>query len=96
LLLQDGKNGTGGIAKLELGGKWVYKEVVLRPFLVFVQGIIDDQLEIRVFRGRGGDGVGVRHGGERQQFVRVSEDNGGFVEIGQRGTARWAPTASWA
>ena len=76
MLLKDGKNGTRGTAKLELGGEWVYKEVVLRLFLVFVQGVIDDQLEIR---GRGGGGVSVRHGGEGQQFVRVSQDNGGFV-----------------
>jgi hypothetical protein len=47
LLLKGGKNGARGIAKLELGGEQMYKEVVLRPFLVFVQGIIDDQLEVR-------------------------------------------------
>lgn len=74
MLLKDGENGTGGIAKLELGGERMYKEVVLRPFLVFVQGSIDDQLEVR---GRGGGGMSVRHGRESQQFVR--EDNGGFV-----------------
>jgi hypothetical protein len=63
----------------------MYKEVVLRPFLVFVQGSIDDQLEVR---GRGGGGMSVRHGRESQQFVR--EDDGGFVGVGQSGTARWA------
>jgi predicted metalloprotease len=63
LLLKYIKNGTGGIAKLELGGERMCKEVVLRPFLVFVQGTIDDQLE---GRGRGGGSLSVRHEGERQ------------------------------
>lgn len=63
----------------------MYKAVVLRPFLVFIQGIVDDQLEIR---GRGGGGAGVRREGESRQFVR--EDNGGFVgdTVGQREAQR--------
>ena len=66
----------------------MYKEVVLRPFLVFIQGIVDDQLEVR---GRRGGGVGVRHEsheGESRQFVR--EDNDGFVgyTVGQREAQR--------
>jgi hypothetical protein len=46
LLLKNGTNGTRGIAKLELGGERMYKEVVLRALLIFVQGIIDDQLKV--------------------------------------------------
>jgi hypothetical protein len=44
LLLKDGENVTGRITGLELGGEWMCKEVVLGTSLVFVQGIIDDQL----------------------------------------------------
>ena len=51
----------------------MYKEVVLRALLIFVQGIIDDQLKVRGRRRDGG--MSVRHGGERQQFVCASEDN---------------------
>jgi hypothetical protein len=43
----DGKNGTGRIARLELGGERMCKEVVLRASLVFVHGIIEDQLKVR-------------------------------------------------
>ena len=73
LLLKDGTNGTRGIAELEPGGERMYKEVVLRALLIFVQGIIDDQLKVG---GRRRDsGMSVRHGGESQQFVCASEDN---------------------
>jgi hypothetical protein len=41
-LLEDGEDGAGGIARLELGGERMCKEVVLRAILVFVQGIIED------------------------------------------------------
>jgi hypothetical protein len=46
LLLKDGTNGTRGIAELEPGGERMYKEVVVRALLIFVQGIIDDQLKV--------------------------------------------------
>ena len=34
--MKDGKNRSGRIARLELGGERMCKQVVLRPFLVFV------------------------------------------------------------
>ena len=40
---------------------WMCKEVVIGASFVFVQGIIDDQLEVR---GRGDDRLSVRHEGE--------------------------------
>jgi hypothetical protein len=40
--MEDGEDGAGRIARLELGGERMYKEVVLRAILVFVQGIIED------------------------------------------------------
>ena len=40
LLMNDGENVIGGIARLELGDKWVCKKVPLGPFFVFLQGII--------------------------------------------------------
>jgi hypothetical protein len=45
--MKDGENRSGRIARLELGGEGMCKQVVLRPFLVFVQGIVDDELEVR-------------------------------------------------
>jgi hypothetical protein len=63
LLLKDGENGTGGIARLELGGEGMCKEVVLCTLLVIVQCVIDDQLEVR---GRGGSREGVRHEEENE------------------------------
>ena len=69
--MKDGENGTGRIARLELGGEWMCKEVVLRTLLVIVQCVIDDELEVRG-RGRGrGDGrVSVRHGRRSSLFVQ--------------------------
>ena len=45
--MKDGENRSRRIARLELGGEWMCEQVVLSPFLVFVQGIVDDQLEVR-------------------------------------------------
>jgi hypothetical protein len=42
LLLKDGEDGTGRIARLELGGEGMGKEVVLCTLLVIVQCVIDD------------------------------------------------------
>ena len=47
MLLKDGKDGTGRIARLELGSERMCKQIALGVFLVFVQGIIDDKLEVR-------------------------------------------------
>jgi hypothetical protein len=47
LLLKDCEYGTGRIARLELGGERVYEQVILCAFLVLVQGIVDDQFEVR-------------------------------------------------
>ena len=65
--MKDGENGTGRIARLELGGEWMCKEVVLRTLLVIVQCVIDDELEIR---GRGDGRVSVRHGRRSSLFVQ--------------------------
>ena len=84
--MKDGDNGTGRIARLELGSEWMCKQVVLSPLLVFVQSIIDDELEVRALtRGRGGGRLSMRHEGEIRWFVRTREDDGGFVgDIGDR------------
>jgi hypothetical protein len=42
LLLKDGENGTGRIARLELSSERMRQDVVLCAFLVFIQGIIED------------------------------------------------------
>jgi hypothetical protein len=47
LLLEDGENRAGRIARLELGGERMCKQLVLGAFLVLVQGVIEDQLEVR-------------------------------------------------
>jgi hypothetical protein len=46
LLLKDGENGGGRVARLKLGGKWMGKQILLCAFFVRIQGIIDDELEI--------------------------------------------------
>jgi hypothetical protein len=40
LLMDDGENVAGRVARLELGDKWVCEKVPLRPFFVFLQGTI--------------------------------------------------------
>jgi hypothetical protein len=42
LLMNDGENGAGRIARLELGRKWMCKKIVLGAFFVPLQGIIED------------------------------------------------------
>jgi hypothetical protein len=86
-LLKDGENRTRRIARLELGGERMCEEVVLRTFLVFVQCVVDDKLEVR------GRGVGkksvrlcVRHEEENGQFLRAREKNGEFVGDRAEGT----------
>jgi hypothetical protein len=58
LTLKDCKNIAGRIARLELDGEGMCKEVVLGTYLIFVQGIIDNQLEVR---GRRGSRLSVGH-----------------------------------
>jgi hypothetical protein len=58
LLLKDDKNGIGRIARLELRGERMCKQVVIRALLVFVQGVVEDELKVR---GRGGSGLSARH-----------------------------------
>jgi hypothetical protein len=40
LLMDDGENGTGGVASLKLDGKWMCKKVVLGSLFVCLQGMI--------------------------------------------------------
>ena len=42
LLMNDGENVVGRMARLELGDKWVCKKVPPRAFFVFLQGIIEN------------------------------------------------------
>jgi hypothetical protein len=42
LLMNEDENGTGRVARLELGGKWVCKEIALCAFFVGLQGIIEN------------------------------------------------------
>ena len=42
LQMDDGENGAGRGAILELDDKWMRKEIVLGTFLVGVQGIVED------------------------------------------------------
>ena len=48
---------------MKLDGEWMCKEIVLGAFPVFVQGIVDDHLEVRRRRG---SRLRVRHEGESQ------------------------------
>ena len=47
LATEGWRDGTGRIARLELGGERMYNLVGLCMLLIFVQGIVDDQLEVR-------------------------------------------------
>ena len=42
LLMKDGENSGRRVAGLELGGEWMGKQILLRPFFVRFQGVIDD------------------------------------------------------
>jgi hypothetical protein len=66
LLMNDSKNGTGRVARLELGGKWMCKEITFRVLFVLFQSIIKDKLKIW---GWGRRGVSVRHGGVKRMVV---------------------------
>ena len=46
LLMNEGENGAGRGTVLELGGKWMGKEIVLGTFFVGLQGIVENKLEI--------------------------------------------------
>jgi hypothetical protein len=77
------------------GGERMCKKIIFGALLVFVQGVINDELEVRALRGRGGHKLTVRHDGEIRWLVRTREDNGGFTSDagggrGQRGTLHWA------
>ena len=42
LLMNEGENGAGRVAVLELGDKWMRKEIILCALFVGVQGIVKD------------------------------------------------------
>jgi len=42
LVMNEGKNGGGRVAVLELGNKWMLKEIILCALFVGVQGIVED------------------------------------------------------
>jgi hypothetical protein len=46
LLINEGENGVGRVAVLELDGKWMLKEIVLGTFFVCLQGSVENWLEI--------------------------------------------------
>ena len=56
LLLKHVENATRGATVLELGSEWVGEKVLLRPFFIRFQGIIENELEVS-----GGCGVSIRH-----------------------------------
>ena len=71
--MKNGKNVAGRIARLQLGCEGMCNQVVPCALLVFIQSIIDDELEVR------GSGSGrVRHEGQSEQFVRRREGDGRF------------------
>ena len=39
--MNEGENGAGGVASLELGGKWMRKKIVFRALFIRLQGIIE-------------------------------------------------------
>jgi hypothetical protein len=47
LLVKNGENVGGRIARLQLGCEGMCNQVVLCALLVFIQGIIDEELEVR-------------------------------------------------
>ncbi len=42
LVMNEGENGGGRVAVLELGDKWMGKEIILCALFVGVQGIVED------------------------------------------------------
>ena len=42
LVMNEGENGGGRVAVLELGNKWMREEIVLCALIVGVQGIVKD------------------------------------------------------
>jgi hypothetical protein len=46
LLMDDGENGTGRLAALELGGQWMSKKIAFCVLLIRIEGIIENQLKI--------------------------------------------------
>lgn len=42
LLMNEGENGAGRVASLELGGEWVCKKIALCALFVRLQGIIEN------------------------------------------------------
>jgi hypothetical protein len=69
VLLKYGENAASRIADLEPVSERVREKIALRAFLVRLQGIIENQLEV----GRCGSSVSVRHKGD----ARIE---GGMVE----------------
>ena len=67
LLLKDGDDGIGRVARLELVDEGMCKEVVLGALLVYVQSIDENELEVGGLVGRRGRRrVRVRHEGESE------------------------------
>jgi hypothetical protein len=66
--MNDGENGAGRLAGLELGGKWMCKEIAFCTLFVRLQGITKNLLEIWGRVG-GGHGVWVTHGGVKRTMV---------------------------
>ena len=46
LLMNEGENGAGRVASLELGSKWMRKKIAFRALFIRLQGIIKHQLKI--------------------------------------------------
>jgi len=44
--MNEGENGAGRVTGLKLDDQWMGKEIVLGTFLVGVQGIVENYLEI--------------------------------------------------
>ena len=44
--MKDGENGTGSVARLELSDEGMCTKVFIGAFLIFTQGIVDDELEV--------------------------------------------------
>ena len=46
LLMDDGENGVGRVAALELEGQWMCKKIAFCVLFVCLEGIIKNQLKI--------------------------------------------------
>jgi hypothetical protein len=46
LLMDNGENGAGRVAALELEGQWMCKKIAFCVLFIRLQGVIKDQLKI--------------------------------------------------